>query len=101
MEDGLCFIDWHGSVLRLGPQHPEPSAYGVFVGGESTGGPKSAEPAEPAKPSPLAGKVAEMRKEVVDLEQAAGLGWPPQRSIITSILAIARVVEALAKEAKR
>ena len=64
----------------------------------ATGGPKSAEYAEPAKPSTLAVKVAEMRVAVCPLKHSGIAGMTD--AIDDAIIAIAAVVEALAKEGK-
>jgi hypothetical protein len=64
-ENGRYFVECEGSVLSLGPKHKDPSAYAIYVPGPATGGPKSAEHAEPAKPSPLAAGITSEHEEAI------------------------------------
>ena len=96
-ENGRYFVECEGSVLSLGPKHKAPSAYGIYVHGPATGGPKSAEYAEPAKMT-LRDRLAEMRHEVDGILKRGGSSHITE--IINAIHTVAAVVEALAKEDK-
>jgi hypothetical protein len=97
-ENGRYFVECEGSVLSLGPKHKAPSAYGIYVHGPATGGPKSAEYAEPAKMT-LRDRLAEMRHEVDGILKRGGSSHITE--IINAIHTVARAVDDLAKEAKQ
>ena len=101
-ENGRYFVECEGSVLSLGPKHKDPSAYAIYVPGPATGGPKSAEYAEPAKPEPTDLRtLVEGMNHCIDAAIGSLIGAARDKNLLTidALRAIARVVEELAKEA--